>query len=414
VTDLAEVTHLQAPLVVVPGRSTPTIDGMPLVDRRSDYREPGRFEQEDLLKQMLLEAVTQAGVSDIYMQPGRPALVKVNGRMHALTRKKLDYAEIETMAAWVSGRADVVAKLAQGMSADASYEVFDAKELDARGDKTRYRFRVNLSAHDYRNGMGIQIVMRHIPSEPWHLHQMDLEPAIVEAMTPRTGICYVTGATGSGKTSLLSALMRYIAENDTPIQGNNVTGESPIEFKFDKLVSKHSVFVQSEIPRHFLTFADFVRADMRRAPGLIMVGEARDQETIEAAIEASNTGHPVWTTTHTKSVAGTIRRLVSRIDKDQQGAVLFDIIDTAQLVVSQTLVPRVGGGRYPLREFLIVNDALRAQFFAVKDPDRISGVIQEAVEKHGRSMASVAKEAFQKGHIPESAYKMIVHQCGAA
>jgi len=412
--NLSDATRIAASAIIVPGRTVPVIDGMPLLERSGDYREPGRFEQEDLLKDLLLEAVSHAGVSDIFIQPGRPALTKVNGRLWALTRKRLDYAEIEAMSAWVSGRADVVAKLAQAKPEDASYEIFDGNKLDALGDKTRYRFRVNLSAHDFRNGMGIQIVMRHIPSEPWYLHQMDADPAIVEAMTPRDGICYVTGATGSGKTSFFSALMRYIAENETSIQGNVVTGEAPIEFKYDKLLSKHSIFIQSEIPRHFQNFADFVRADMRRNPALIMVGEARDQETIEAAIEASNTGHPVWTTVHAKSAGGTIRRLVSRIDKDQQGAVLFDIINTAQVIVSQTLVPRVGGGRYPLREFLIITDALRDQFFSVKDPDRISGVVQEAVEKQGRSMASVAREAFQKGHIPEAAYKMIVQQTGAA
>lgn len=382
-------------------------NGFTPLELKTDMREPGRFEVEDHLKAVLLEAVAHK-VSDIYIQPGEPVLVEVQGRMYALTRKRLDYAEIESMVAWVSSAKDAVARLAQRKPIDASYEVFDPTTTDAFGQRSRHRFRVNATAHDYRGSMGIQIVLRYIVSEPPRIEDMDLDPAIIENITPRDGIVYVTGSTGSGKTTTFAACMRYLAEHETPIQGNIVTGEAPIEFKFDTLPRKHSIFVQSEIGRHFETFADFVRADMRRHPALIMVGEARDQETIEAAIEASNTGHPVWTTVHSKSVAGTFRRLVSRVNREQQAAILFDIITTAQLVVSQALVPRVGGGRYPLREYLVVTDALRNSFYDVQDPNRISAVVQDAVEKHGRTMVSVAKEAFQKGLITEAAYNQVL------
>lgn len=378
----------------------------PLIERRTDLREPGRYDLEEHLKAALLEAVAHK-VSDVYLQPGEPILVNAYGMLYAITRKRLDYAELEGIATWVSGQKDAVAQLAQRKPIDASYEVFDPKEVDPLGRQLRHRFRVNVTAHDFRGLMGIQVVMRYIISEPPPLSMLQLEPEIIENITPRDGIVYVTGATGSGKTTTFAGLMRYIAENDTPIKGNIVTGEAPIEFKFDTLPRTHSIFIQSEIGRHFETFADFVRADMRRHPALIMVGESRDQETIEAAIEASNTGHPVWTTAHAKSVAGTFRRLVSRIDKDQQGAVLFDIITTVQMVVSQTLVPKIGGGVYPLREYLVVTDALRNQFYDCDDPNRISAFVQSAVNKHGRTMLSVAKEAWQKGIIGEETYRLI-------
>ena len=384
----------------------------PLVERRTDFQEPGRFELEESLKFVLIEAVAHK-ISDVFIQPSEPVLGEIDDRLHAFTRKRLDYAEVEMLAIYVSGASNAVARLAQGNQIDSSYEVVDHSKTDAFGEKLRYRFRVNLTAHDYRGGMGIQIVMRYIIAEPPPLSMLQLCPEILENVTPRDGIVYVTGKTGSGKTTTFAGLMRYIAETDTPIKGNIVTGEAPIEYKFDKLSRQHSIFIQSEIGRHFNSFADFVKADMRRRPALIMVGEARDQETIEAAIEASNTGHPVWTTVHSKSVAGTFRRLIGRIDKSQQSAVLFDIISTAKLVVSQTLVPRVGGGRVPLHEYLVITDALRNQFYEVKEPERISGVVQAAVEKYGRTMVSVAKEAFQKNLIEEKSYKMILHSSGA-
>lgn len=378
----------------------------PLVERITDFREPGRYDLEEHLKVALLEAVAHK-VSDVYMQPGEPILADLHGTMNAITRKRLDYAEVESIATWVSGQKDAIAQLAQRKPIDASYEVFDPKAVDKLGRSLRHRFRVNITAHEYRGSMGVQIVMRYIISEPPPLSMLQLDPEIIANVTPRDGIVYVTGATGSGKTTTFAGLMRYIAENDTPIKGNIVTGEAPIEFKFDTLPRTHSIFVQSEIGKHFESFADFVKADMRRHPALIMVGEARDQETIEAAVEASNTGHPVWTTVHSKSVAGTFRRLVSRVDRAQQGAILFDIITTAQVVVSQTLVPKIGGGRYPLREFLVVTDALRDKFYDCADPNRISSVVQAAVEKHGRTMESVAREAMQKQIITSDVYKLI-------
>lgn len=387
--------------------------GAPLLDRRLDIREPTRFELEDHFKMFLREAVTHK-VSDVFLQPGEPILVEIHDRLYALTKRKLDYHEIETIAVWATGQKDVVAQLAQGKTRDASYEVFDPAAIDGRGEKVRYRFRVNATAHDNRGHMGIQVVMRYIMSDPPSVETLDLVPEILENCTPRDGIIYVTGKTGSGKTTTFAGMMRYIAENETPVRGNIVTGEAPIEFKFDKLPRTHSIFLQSEIGRHFPSFADFVRANMRRKPGLIMVGEARDQETIEASIEASLTGHPVWTTVHANSVAATFRRLVSRINKEQQAAVLFDLITTARLVVSQTLVPRVGGGRYPLREYLVINDALREELYNVKEPDRISSAVQDAVEKYGRTMLSVAKEALDKKLIPDEAYRMIAKQAGKA
>lgn len=380
--------------------------GFPRLEIKTGFRDPGRYDLHEHLKKALLEAVRHR-VSDVFIQPGEPILIKVHGQMFSLGKKRLDYAEVESIAGWLADKPDAVASLAQRRPLNPSYEMFDPVEKDATGARKRYRFRVNLTAHDWRGAMGIQAVLRYIESEPPRVEDLNIDPEIIEAMTPRNGICYVTGETGSGKTTTFAGMMRYIAENDTPIKGNIVTGEQPIEFKYDTLPRTHSIFMQSEIGRHFDSFADFVKEDMRRAPALIMVGEARDQETIEAAIEASNTGHPVWTTVHSKSVASTFRRLVSRVNRDQQGAILFDIITTAQLVVSQTLVPRVGGGRYPLREYLVINESIRNSFYDVTDPNRISSAVQLAVEKRGRTMESVSREAFQKGIITEDTHKLI-------
>lgn len=367
---------------------------------KTDFREPAIFGESALLQKLMLEVIAQGG-SDTILQSGVPALTEIYGKLKALTERRLTTEEVLQLLNWAAGNDGAQTSLASGEEAVASYSVTDPVLKDARGEKVRYRFRVNGTRIEFRNGFGAQVVMRSIPSNPPRIDDMGLDQAIIDACTPRNGIVYITGATGSGKTTTFAAMLRYIMENETPIQGNINTFESPIEFVFDAVDSRHSIIAQSQIGRDVATFADGVRSSMRRHPALIVIGETRDWETASASIEASNTGHPVFTTVHANEVETIFARLLSRCPPELRDAALFDLISTSRLLINQTLAHTVDGKRTPLREYLVVTDTLREEMLAVADPSRITAVVRDQVRKHGKTMEQAAIEAYGKGLIDD-------------
>lgn len=365
------------------------------------FREPPRFDASDLLQSLMLEVVKQGG-SDTFFQGGLPVLVEIHGELRQVTDRRLTTEECLQLLNWAAGNDGAATAVAQGNEAVASYSAIDPVLRDTRGEKVRHRFRVNGTRIEFRNGLGVQIVMRSIPSEPPRIENMGLDQAIIDACTPRNGIVYITGATGSGKTTTFAALLRYIMEGDTPIKGNINTFEAPIEYVFDSVESAHSIIAQSEVPRDVKSFPDGVRSSMRRHPALIVIGETRDWETAAASIEASNTGHPVFTTVHANEVETVFARLLSRYPPDLRDAALFDLISTNRVLINQTLARTKDGKRTPLREHLVVTDELREEMLAVSDPSRITVVVRDMVKRHGKSMEQAAIEAYEKGLIADA------------
>src|SRR5262249_20263696 len=137
------------------------------------------------------------------------------------------------------------------------------------------------------------------------------------------------------------------------------TYEAPIEFVYDGVIGTHSCIAQTEIPRHLPNFAAGVRNALRRKPSIILVGESRDRETVSAAIEAGQTGHLVFSTVHTTGITATIRRMTSGFEPSERTERAYAMMETLRMVVSQALVPKVGGGRLGMREFLVFDDRIR-------------------------------------------------------
>src|SRR5262249_186992 len=155
---------------------------------------------------------------------------------------------------------------------------------------------------------------------------------------PRQGIVIITGPTGSGKTTLLAAGNRMLLERPQGC-GKMLTYEAPIEYTYDGIKSPRSLVAQTEIPRHLPTFAHGIRNSLRRKPEIIVVGESRDRETINAAIEAAQTGHAVYTTTHTTGVAATIQRMLSTYEMNEREERAIALMETLRLIVTQALAP---------------------------------------------------------------------------
>lgn len=353
----------------------------------------------DAVNEILMHSV-KLGASDITFQTGEPIFAEIFGRLNKVTRRRLSNVEIgEVLNEMYGPNATTI--IMSGKDIDTHYEIKPNRS-------ERYRFRINGTGCQVEGHDGIQITARTIPTDPPTLDSMDLPEAVKEALTPEQGVVYVTGATGSGKSTLLAAIIRSITE-DADSNRKILTYEAPIEFVFDSVEKISSIVSQSEIPRHLPSFAAGVRNALRRKPRLILVGEARDPETISAVMEAAMTGHPVYTTLHSNSVAETIRRLVITFPAEERQGRTVDIIETVRLVISQRLVPTVDGKRVALREYLVFNEKVRDTLLET-DILNITNVVRQLVKEHGKTITADAHEKFKAGIITERQYNIIAEQ----
>jgi defect in organelle trafficking protein DotB len=259
---------------------------------------------------------------------------------------------------------------------------------------------------------GIQITARTLPADPPLLSTMALEQEIIDNMAPHQGTVVVTGSTGSGKSTLLAAIIREIAS--APDANRKIlTYESPIEFVYDGISKPTSVISQSEIPKHLPNFAAGVRNALRRKPGMILVGEARDAETIAAVIDAALTGHPVYTTLHSNGVADCVRRMISTFPAEERHGRALDILETMRLVIWQKLVPTVDGKRVALREYLVFSEDIR-DILVDTEVELLAAQTRTLLKSHGQPMIVDAKRKFDQGIISERVYHLFEKQAKRA
>ena len=358
--------------------------------------EPDRFTEEHV-DPLLLWCVKQNS-SDITIQTDRPVYNEIHGALYPGTFRNIDAADMAVFLSKIYGP-EAQARLASGRDLDVSYEI--------RPDRyTRIRFRVNITAILSRGRDSAQITMRVLPSEPPTFKDLGVEKEVQDAWAPRQGLVVITGPTGSGKTTLLAAGNRLLLERPEGC-GKMLTYEAPIEYVYDAISSPRSLVSQSEIPRHLPDFAHGVRNALRRKPEVILVGEARDRETINAAIEASQTGHAVYTTTHTTGVANTVQRMLSTYDMSA-----IALMETLRLIVTQALVPRVGGGRCGVREWMKFPDEVREKLMDMPFTDW-PNEIQRMINQYGQTMQRSAEIVFEEGIIDRRHYLLLSSSTGA-
>ncbi|MCB1784078.1 MAG: Flp pilus assembly complex ATPase component TadA [Alphaproteobacteria bacterium] len=363
--------------------------------------EPVRF-MEDHVDDFLLWCVKN-GSSDITIQSDRTVYNEIHGVLYPATYRGIDAADMSVFLNKLYGP-EARARLASGRDLDVSYEI--------RPDRyTRIRFRVNITAILSRGRDAAQITMRVLPSEPPTMKDLNIEREIMDNWSPRQGIVVVTGPTGSGKTTLLAAGNRMLLERPRGC-GKMLTYEAPIEYVYDSISSPRSLVSQTEIPRHLPDFAHGVRNALRRKPEIILVGESRDRETINASIEAAQTGHAVYTTTHTLGVANTVQRMLSTYDMEEREERAVALMETLRLIVTQALVPRVGGGRCGVREWMKFPDDVREKLMDMHFT-KWQGEIHRMINSYGQSMERSAEIAFEKGLIDRRSYLMLSASTGA-
>ena len=364
-------------------------------DAQTYPNEPDRF-TGDHVDEFLLWCVKQ-GSSDISIQSERQVYNEIHGTLYPATVRNVDASDMAAFLHKIYGP-EAQARLASGNDLDVSYEI--------RPDRyTRIRFRVNITAILSKGRDGAQITMRSLPSDPPTMDDLDIEEEIREAWSPRQGMVIITGPTGSGKSTLLAAGNRMLLERPQGC-GKMLTYEAPIEYVYDSIESPRSLVSQTEIHRHLHSFADGVRNALRRKPEIILVGEARDKETINSAIEAAQTGHAVYTTTHTTGVAATVQRMLSTYDMSEREERAVSLMETLRLIVTQALVPRVGGGRIGVREWMKFPPEVREKLMDMSFTEW-PNELQRMINQYGQTMEKSAEIEFEAGRISRRHYLLL-------
>ena len=336
----------------------------------------------------LFEWAFRLGASDIRVETHKPVFVQLHGRMCMVTRRTFTEREVEEAVNRLYG-AEGVARLKRGEDFDVSYEV----QPDRR---TRFRFRVNATAVLAQGDDGGAVVARALPERSRALSEQGVEPEIIRACMPRTGLVFIAGGTGNGKSTLQAGITRgRLADPDSHVA--ILEYSSPIEFTFDDVEGTTATISQSEIPRHLPSFAAGIRNAMRRAGDVIIIGECRDGETMAAAAQAALTDHAVYSTIHAGTLSETVQRIVSLCPLEERGALTVAVAQTLRLIVNQRLVRSLDGTRTALREFLVFDRPMRRKL-AGTNPDRWPALVEDMLaEGRGQSFEGAIQRALAGG-----------------
>ena len=327
--------------------------------------------------EVLLEEVVKKKASDLHLQVGLPPMLRIDGTLAPVNAADvLTEESIETLIFAI-------------LDEDQKQILLKDKEFDfsfAFGDLGR--FRVN-AFHERGN---LAAALRLIPNELLTIEQLGL-PQIVNKFAdyPR-GLVLVTGPTGSGKSTTLAAMIHKI---NVERSAHIITIEDPIEFTHK---SKKSVIVQREVHYDTYSFSAALRSSLREDPDVVLIGEMRDLETIAAAITIAETGHLVFATLHTNSASQSIDRMIDVFPPHQQPQIRAQLSNILMAIVSQRLLPTIGGGRVAAAEILVATPAVRNVIREGKS-HQLEAIIQTGAEFGMQSMDKTLVSMIHNGTI---------------
>ncbi len=289
--------------------------------------------------QKLLQFAIEHNASDLHITSGEPPILRIDGEMERLEMDKLTNEEAKSLIYSIM-------KEDQISGFESSYQY----DFSISPEGVSNRFRVNV----YNQNRGIAAAFRNIPDDIHTMDELGLTAQIFKdlALIPR-GLVLITGPTGSGKSTTLSAMIDYINNNKSQ---HIITIEDPIEFVHQ---GKKSIFNQRELKRDTDDFNAALRAALREDPDVILVGEMRDLETIRLALTAAETGHAVFATLHTNSASKTIDRIIDVFPGEEKEMIRTMLSESLVGVISQTLLKKKGGGRIAAHEILVGTDAIK-------------------------------------------------------
>ena len=315
-----------------------------------------------ILIEKLLQTVVNTGASDLHIAVGQPPVIRLHGRMRKLETKTLTSDDTVSL----------MKSIAPERCQTELQEVGGSDFGFAFGTQARFR----VSVFKQRGNVGM--VLRQIPNKFLSMDQLGVPAACRTLIMRPRGLFLVTGPTGSGKSTTLAAMINYLNET---VDHHIITVEDPIEFYH---YHKASTVNQREVGVDVPKFSEAIRRALRQDPDVILVGEMRDLETIEAAITAAETGHLVFGTLHTTGAQGTVNRIIDVFPTNQQEQVRTQLSTAIIGVLSQTLLPKISGGRVAAYEMLVVLPAI-ANLIRENKTFRINSSIQTGA-KYGMQL----------------------------
>lgn len=340
-------------------------------------------ELDHILSSML---ASQPEVSDCLFTAGRPLQVESYGELKPVVLDppidNLTPFQTEGIALTLIGEnVQIMEHLQRHGSCDSAY---------ALGNKARFRVNIFSQRGNY------SIVCRQLTTVIPSMDKLNLPEVFNEIPKEKTGLVLITGATGSGKSTTLAAILHAINKSKAV---HIVTLEDPVEFVHPHL---KATFNQRELGVDFDDFSNGLRAALRQAPKVILVGEMRDRETIKIALSAAETGHLVLSTLHTVNAGETINRILGMFEAEEKDQIRIRLADSLRWIVSQRLAPKIGGGRVALLEIMGHNLRTEESIRMGEGEGRTFYEIIEASYTFGwRNFDSACYEAFEKGTITE-------------
>ncbi|MEY2745839.1 MAG: Twitching mobility protein [Planctomycetota bacterium] len=331
----------------------------------------------------LFRRMVQLGASDLHMTSGVQPMFRLHGEMQPVEGCPVLTAEQMLPILFEVAPERAKAQFEAENDTDFAYELEGAA-----------RFRANI----FRDHRGPGAVFRQIPSKILTAEELKLPRAVVDFCSLSKGLVLVTGPTGSGKSTTLAAMVDHI--NKTRSE-HIITIEDPIEF----VHHNHRCLVnQREVHAHTGSFKRALRAALREDPDIVLVGEMRDLETIEIAIETAETGHLVFGTLHTSTAATTVDRIIDQFPADRQAQIRTMLASSLKGVVAQTLCKKTGGGRVAALEILVVNAAIASNIREGKT-HQIASLMQMGAKTGSRLLNDALLELVKSGQVDaEQAY----------
>jgi len=284
----------------------------------------------------LLELMVDQGASDLHVQVKQAPTLRLNGGMVPVDGPALRSKDTEALMQAITSDA-LQERLKKTGGADFGFAFMD-----------KARFRVSVLKAKGNYGM----VLRTIPNQMFGLREIGLPDRIKDLLRRPRGLILVTGPTGSGKSTTLASMVNWINENE---EGHIITIEDPIEYYHDH---KRCIVTQREVGSDTPSFAEAIRGALRQDPDVILVGEMRDLETIEAAVSAAETGHLVFGTLHTTGAARTVDRIVDAFPDSTKDQIRTQLASSIVAVISQVLLKKEGGGRIASYEIMVMTTSI--------------------------------------------------------
>ncbi len=334
----------------------------------------------------IFKAAIERHASDIHIKAGDVVRARVHGHLMPLTEERLSNDQVRQIALEVIPRERDRLRIDEILDYDCSWG------LPGLG-----RFRVNI----LRQRGSLMIVMRVIPIEVPTFDDLRLPPVLSKISEAERGLVLVTGVTGCGKSTTMATMIGHM---NRTMKKHIVTLENPIEFLHR---DQRCSITQRDVGTDTDSFLQGLRAALRQDPDVILVGEMRDNETVETALKAAETGHLILSTVHTQNAVQTLSRIVAGFDQREQGLIRLRLSESLQAVISQRLLPRKrGGGRVVACEIMVVTGTIRD---CIRDPQRTEEIydhIEAGREHYGcQSFDQHLMELVQEGTVDFEAAK---------